>query len=303
MLNKKQKLGQKLGFSLIELSVVLLVIGFFIGLIAESSDILSESRLAAARSLTKTSPVTSNEGLILWLETTLSESFEDELKTGDLVSKWNDLGPYLEERNNALQSNGTYRPTFQENAINYIPAVRFDDTDDHLIINDFELRDTGTGQYAIFIVARKNNLGTRGDLISYKNLGNDNFGFYIENDNLTHYHLELNTTLIHNNLAGTITLDDSFRIFTFIRDLNDNNIGYVNSALDLSTLTPAINLSDIDNDTPLFIGSNHEDLSYDPISSFGGDIAEIIIYNKYVKASTRENIEEYLSKKYAININ
>ncbi|MFT6332535.1 MAG: hypothetical protein ACJAW3_000875 [Lentimonas sp.] len=289
----------KLGFSLIEISIILLVIGVFIGLISQGGDLLDESKLASAQSLTQTSPVASNESLILWLETSLPESFDGELESGDIVSIWKDRSPYSVEKNDALQNtNSDHYPTFQENVINGIPAIRFDSTNDHLRIDDFELRDAGTEGFAIFVVF-KSNPGASRFIMSYKNtINNDDIDLYVDGN--IQYHSRIDNSLIF--LSGSITPSSKFHILTFTKDLNENYNGFIDGILDGSIAATGTDLSKVDDSTPLFIGSYHDD-SYNPALALDGYIAEIIIYNKYVKNSTKKNIEEYLSKKYSIDLN
>lgn len=58
------------GFSLVELSIVILIIGVLIAGVSQGIDLLQDSRLAAARMLTQSSRVNSIKNLVTWLETT-----------------------------------------------------------------------------------------------------------------------------------------------------------------------------------------------------------------------------------------
>lgn len=62
-------------FSLIELSIVILIIGVLIAGVTSASSVIYNSRVAAARHLTKSAPVNGIKDLVLWLETVSSESF------------------------------------------------------------------------------------------------------------------------------------------------------------------------------------------------------------------------------------
>ncbi|MCE3255904.1 MAG: hypothetical protein K0R25_1398 [Rickettsiaceae bacterium] len=67
MTNKQQN-KPKLAFSLIELSVVILVIGILVVGITKGMSIMRSAKLQSAQSLTQSSPVALIDGLKLWLE-------------------------------------------------------------------------------------------------------------------------------------------------------------------------------------------------------------------------------------------
>ena len=71
-------------FSLIELSIVILIIGIIIAGITQGSRLVTKMRVASARALTQSSPVTSIKGLMMWLETTMD---------GNVVSSTNGTNP------------------------------------------------------------------------------------------------------------------------------------------------------------------------------------------------------------------
>jgi prepilin-type N-terminal cleavage/methylation domain-containing protein len=69
--NKKEK---KKAFSLIELSVVMILIGLLAVGVIGGQALIQQAQVAKARSLTSSSPVMIVEDLSLWLETTLDQN-------------------------------------------------------------------------------------------------------------------------------------------------------------------------------------------------------------------------------------
>ena len=67
----------KKAFSLIELSIVILIIGIILAAVTQSSRLISKMKLATAKSLTQSSAVASINNLVLWLEPTMDTSFID----------------------------------------------------------------------------------------------------------------------------------------------------------------------------------------------------------------------------------
>ena len=108
----------RLGFSLIELSIVILVIGILVIGITQGSRIIREAKLKSARNLTNGSPVASMSGLVLWLESTLVKSFDENEEidtplgnTGTLTN-WYDLSPHTTSPNNATQATSINKPRY-----------------------------------------------------------------------------------------------------------------------------------------------------------------------------------------------
>ncbi len=89
-------------FSLIELSIVILIIGVLIAAAGQGLDLLRDARVAAAQMLTQSSRVGSLKNLILWLETANSASIANsEMVDGGTVSTWYDNNPQMRDKNNA----------------------------------------------------------------------------------------------------------------------------------------------------------------------------------------------------------
>jgi type II secretory pathway pseudopilin PulG len=89
MTNSKNK--KLLAFSLIELSIVVLIIGILIAGITQGSRLIQQSKIKTAQNQTTNSPVNSIPDLNLWLETTLDGSVISATngnapENGDLIS-------------------------------------------------------------------------------------------------------------------------------------------------------------------------------------------------------------------------
>ena len=62
-------------FSLIELSIVILIIGILIAGVTQGSKLYIKFKIATAQALTRSSPVNGVKDLAVWYETSLTESF------------------------------------------------------------------------------------------------------------------------------------------------------------------------------------------------------------------------------------
>lgn len=69
-------MSNKNAFSLIELSIVILIIGILVAGVTQSSRLIRQMKISSARSITNSSPVSSISNLAGWWETTLDSSLD-----------------------------------------------------------------------------------------------------------------------------------------------------------------------------------------------------------------------------------
>lgn len=123
---------KKSAFSLIELSIVVLIIGIIIVGVTQSSRVIRQMKLASARSLTEGSPVSSINGLVLWLETTSEKAFSRELEDATYLpngTKWLDRNPQSSLKADAVTSILQNAPIYVDSCINDLPCLSFNTVD------------------------------------------------------------------------------------------------------------------------------------------------------------------------------
>lgn len=122
-------MNNKKAFSLIELSIVILIIGILIAGVTQGNGLYEESILVTARSVTKSAPVAATPDLITWIETTSVESFEDDQEDdGAEVTLWRNINPQIASDDfHAFATTGT-APTYNPDCINNLPCLTFDGT-------------------------------------------------------------------------------------------------------------------------------------------------------------------------------
>ena len=114
-------------FSLIELSMVILIIGILISGVLFFDKIISKFRISTAQTLTISSPVSGIPDSVLWLESSLEKSFKsNEQNDSNSLTAWYDIRESV-NKNHAVQSNSSNYPLYS-NTINHIHAVKFDGT-------------------------------------------------------------------------------------------------------------------------------------------------------------------------------
>lgn len=115
-------------FTLIEISIVILVIGILVAGISSGIELYQDFRLETANQLTKNSIVGRIDGLSLWFETTSDRSFQkSKPSAGQSISLWKNLNLQIPNSINVFQNDPQYQPKYILNAINGLPALNFDD--------------------------------------------------------------------------------------------------------------------------------------------------------------------------------
>ncbi len=113
-------------FSLIELSIVILIIGLLVTGAVKGASVYKKIKIVSAASLTNNSVVSSISNLETWYETTSSKSFyQDNLSDGQDLSVWRDINPTKVKKLNLEKNNfGTGNlPDYAENCLMACPAL------------------------------------------------------------------------------------------------------------------------------------------------------------------------------------
>lgn len=111
-------------FSLIELSIVILIIGILVAGVTQSSRLVKQFRLQTAQQLTTNSPVNTISNLAFWIESIQTGSFqESEAQEGASLSRWIDINKITTEK--ATTTIAGVAPVYRQSAINSLPAVQF----------------------------------------------------------------------------------------------------------------------------------------------------------------------------------
>ncbi len=285
----------KKAFSLVELSMVILIIGILIAGVSQGIDLYQDMRLATARALTQNSRVGRIDNLELWLETTTEKSFDNnEEFDGSSITKWYDINP-KNTQNNYVFSNGDNRPKFLKSCVdNNLPCIEFSSANNQYLENLNPIPET-TELSIFFVVNFKTintscctaiftSVGTWQPKELHINITNSKFQYGIRNSLSTDLTLLSTTTPIAKKPYIIEMIDgDVFNLYfngssegsmvtNYIKKISNFNIG---RWLNGSTV------------------SRYLDAYF----------YEIIIFRKKLTDNERKDIEKYLSKKWAIKIN
>jgi prepilin-type N-terminal cleavage/methylation domain-containing protein len=293
----KQKQNSKSAFSLVELSIVLIIIGLLVAGVTAGQSLIVSARVTTAKALTESSPVTSIKGLTLWLDAISDTSFEDpdDIEQGDDVSIWKYINPQS-SKNHFETPTGFNSPSYSEETINSLPAISFNvdggNEDEILVSNDY-FTDLSSTSFTFFMVA---------DFRSGSNIAG--------------------STILHQ--GDETDYSQNSRILLKVKKTNDLKSAFGDGALQ----GPAVSFSPeiyvmrykssgtlemyINGDTGGGVSKDPDFDDYDLGSQkwtiggsggqvFRGTVGEIIFYDRRLRKSEIKDVISYLSQKWKID--
>lgn len=296
MKNKKLKTA----FSLIELSIVILIIGVIVAGVTQSSRLISAFRLSTARNLTQSSPVASIKNLTAWWETTSVASFTDsQADNGQTVTTWYDINPQSTSKYNTTGGNGA---TYTNNCMNALPCLRFAGSPANYFNYDGSF--LANSDYTIFAVEQRRSGTGSGGGTNNMVLGGTNAA---ENTNLQVGYFQ-NTSILfgqwNNDYIATVASYSTPipRILTYRFSSASGKNLYVNgSSMTLNSLggTPVATQGLVSYPGAMIGGYYQNNTTW---LYFVGDICEIIIFTRAITVEERQAVERYLGKKWGITV-
>ncbi len=302
------KFNTKQAFTLIELSIVLLIVGILITGVVTYSRLVKQMKLTTIKQITYSSPVAGIKGLSLWLETTLDNSVTGAVNPinpdeNEKIISWNDINPQTSTRVIVSQSTDSLRPTLTTTGtLNELPGIKFDGT-----------------QYLSTIKANGGNIPL--------NAGDDSFTLITVFQ--TNVNSGVNQSVIEQNStnssqpsgARASLLLSSLATYGFCGEgvdywscqtylpktpyisaiiVNDSGLTKIYSNSTSSTCSSTINSNTLNiSDAGFFIGVKGTSL----VERMNGVIYEIIIFDRVINTEELNDTMRYLSKKYAIKLN
>ena len=286
--NKKTK---KFAFSLIELSIVLLVIGILMVGVSQGYNIVRSAQISNARSITAKSPILQIQGLLAWYETSWKESLlQSELTDGNNISAWKDISPNsILNGYNQLTTTPSTNITYTQSSINKIPAIKFTGSS-KLSLGTFT--QGASSQATVFLVVKLNYVP---DTTNYKTIFDGNsadFSFSIRSNGIQ---INTGSSVVSSDVANSFLNSGEYVIAIYFN--GSNSKVYVNDTDSMFGGSVINNPSGTNQLTGLTLGNNRAGTN-----GFSGFISEVAIFNRVIKAGERKEIFNYFSKKYKIAI-
>ncbi len=287
----------KKGFSLIELSIVIVIIGILVAGITNGIDMYSSFKLQVARNQTRNSIVFRSNDLMLWYESTSESSFSVNGKDvstpndRDIISRWRDLNKVDEGLKNHAKA--YHRTRYIANAINGLPAVGF---------GSLATSSTDWGYLDINIASLYNLKQPKTIFVVFLPLNNTN-------NNAKH--LMDNTVCATQNKIMFSTSNQKLEIYAGSSASSANYSTQIGKAHLLSLVqngsssyykinkvsSSVVNLGNNSLTSTIRLGNSCGGGAGD---NFNGYIGEFIIFDSLLNDSYISKVEEYLSKKWSL---
>ena len=308
--------SKRKAFSFVELSIALLVISALIVGILGGRALLPVYRTKTAQALTQSSPVTNVEGLMVWLETSMPDSFvSGSMVDGQVVTLWNDRNSQANLKSYAVAVSGANVTYESESDIYTLPSLRFDG-----------------GASTYFVLSKSDNVS---DAYPIKNPQNAFTVFMVAKSD--EQPVGSRAVVFSNGVAGGVGvsgysygLDQTMKrsikfggVGDFTTDTSDGSLnpevvsvtyaggsggelkmytnGVSSGGAGASGTSEVLSGSAVTAVSPLvgfYVGG-----SPNVSESWKGLISEVIVFNRVLSDKERRSIEAYLGQKYNIKVN
>ncbi len=293
-------MNKNTAFSLIEISIIAIIIGILIAGISSGIDLYQDFKLSNAKTLTINSRVQRINGLVAWFEPVLENNFlSDEAKDNMQISIWKDARIITNLKFN-LVKNKSASVIYKKNGINNLPSIYFNGTSGALFLSPTTSESQSTyldsfnQQISIFLIYHVIENNINGIIFNNGNTAISGFTYFVPNGDFLKRKILFggidvygNSNNYKNNIGEMASIIYNCRGQQFEIYINGESFP-------IAVGSPNINNST----SKLTIGANTGNGE-----QLKGFISEIIIYDRPLKKSERQDIEKYLSKKYAIKIN
>ena len=295
-------------FSLVELSIVILVVGILLAAITKGKDLYSDMQLKTAQSVTSSSLINSMQSVSLWLDTTTLPNIRDankkQIDFNDNVHFWRDNKAGTPATTIELASIATGASVTDENkpqlirsGFSGLPTIEFDGANYFTLDNASKSPLTDNDDtYTIALAFKTYHLETATGTPLF--IGTDANHFSMDLTSNTAF-----TISHHATNEKTSNVYDALRTNIFIIVVNNNNTNNIkifnnsNTSTDVATATPG--LSSIEQGV-INVAANGSATS---TPGFKGQISEVIVFNKELSTNEVAEVNQYFKQKYNVPIN
>jgi prepilin-type N-terminal cleavage/methylation domain-containing protein len=284
-------LRKKSAFTLIELSIVLIIIGLVVGALVGGQSLIKSSQLKSARQLSNSAPLFSKKGshLIMWLDATSRDAFNNvNIQNGDDVTKWNDVNKTQISNLRFHANELTNPPSYLRDGINSLPSIDFNGTSDRISTTRTFNPQT---PFTLFLVGRLNQSDSEVYQYFFRLFSNSS-RIYIASDDSSKFYYTVG------DVHSTGTLPDSD---------TDPHIFSLRSQGGSSSVTTESFFDGSSNGTRDVEINSANDIfsigSAGSVSFLNGQIGEVIMFNTALHDNEIDEIEFYLSQKWSIPLN
>ncbi|OFW80376.1 MAG: hypothetical protein A2887_05435 [Alphaproteobacteria bacterium RIFCSPLOWO2_01_FULL_40_26] len=288
----------KRAFSLIELSIVILIIGILVAGITQASRLVAQMKIASARTQTQSAPVTSIKGLMLWLETTMETAFQtSEAEDVANVTLWNDYSPQSVSKNNVSRGTSDNNITYKTNGINGLPSLSFGGSTGATTFLSGTLISNPKDIFTFFLVAKSDDTTSTNYRIAFLNGGTAP---------------SVNGWIYQKGGGGGV--NNGKRVLTLWSSIDSAGSNITSNPEIISATYDGTNVKLWANGTAETLNNPSGSIAT-PITAiyvgnspngsypWQGLIGEIIVFDSVLKNADRKDVEKYLGKKWGVKIN
>lgn len=305
-------------FSLVELSVVILIIGILVAGISQSGRLIRQIKISTARSVTSSSDVGSIRDVTAWFETSTDGVFTNindvtDVEDDNEIKVWRDINPQksIGDKSILQQATSTQYPKFKSNGINGIPTLVFDGNDFMVSTDPSTMpiipADKSFSMFAVF--RTKLTFNQQKSLLAY--VGGNTFteesyasiGFLGTSGNNAKPGFIVNSATSNANWVRDVgIIDETDYALGAVVDFNPASTTYDSAKIFLNSIEPIVSGSLSSGGTPVAPVLNSQKFVVGGLTDlfFNGWISEIIIFDRTLKKEEYENTMKYLKKKYNI---
>ncbi|MCE3254704.1 MAG: hypothetical protein K0R25_198 [Rickettsiaceae bacterium] len=287
-MNHKKK---KQAFSLLEMSVVLLIIAVLILAAIKGSTLINKAKVSSASTITKSSIIPKMEGLVVWYETIMPNSLDSALAyNGSQITSWLDISDNkIDPYDTTISTSG---PSYIADGINGLPVLKFNGTSNFLKTT-FPM-ELNSNQLEVFVVAKKSSDVLNSSVAVFYDGSVDNNStslvLAIDNDGSGTLRTFRGTNL------SSVTNPGSNVSYIFSTSFDgSNNTSYLNGAAGTTVASSgSFSINGI------IIGARY--IAASPANFFNGFVGELIVFNRTLSTQERNDVLEYLGKKWNIDV-
>jgi len=288
-----KKALNKRAFSLIELSIVLIIIGLLIAGITSGRNLVRASKLSSGRSITLASQIVTIPGMVLWTESTTKDSFlNTESIDSNQLTTWYNREPSGFLVSNNFTTSASSNVIYEEVSTNELPAVNMTVAGNMSLAN-FSSSVLSAATIAIVFKPTVAPTSTATTIADAGASGNSTASIGIKNDRVSlNFGSAVETSTVTN--PASFSLDGLYILVVYLNGASSKV--FVNNATEvggsgavLSAGTNALN--------GVTIGANKSGSN-----GIAAEISEVIIYNRVLKDTERQDMMSYLSTKYKITV-
>jgi type II secretory pathway pseudopilin PulG len=275
-------------FSLIETSIVILIIGVVVAGVVQGARLMKKAKLTSARAATAAAPVNFIKDLSIWYDTSSEESFPaTQAESGKAVSSWNSI---IKTGADVAAMTGTAasgsEPTYVAGSLSSLPTLSFGGTKAmNLPDGSFP---NGNSAYTVFLVAEPSSGGTvlsSGSGNNINSIGFDAGGNFTVNGGSGNGGSFLASTTGNNLQIITHSYDGT------TPDATHNKVWVNGVSSTINSISNAGSAKATNADS-VKIGATSGGLN--------GNLGEVIVFARALDDEERQEVEKYLTKKWNV---